>query len=148
MIVFCYNLVPVGLSLNFHYSISKLDWKAHSNPIFLNLRLIKFFDLVKLRNLIFVHRYLNNRLPPCIYDTFHFNRVDLNINVRSRTPGVLVEKFCNTASFGEYSIESQSIKIWNSIQRNLQIADLSQLSFAKFKTIVRNYMLTIYFEEL
>ena len=99
--------------------ISKLDWKAHSNLIFLNLKLIKFFDLAKLRNLFFVHRYLQNKLPPCIYDIFHFKRVDLNINVGSRTPGLLAKHFCNTASIGEYSIESQSIKIWNSTQRVL-----------------------------
>ena len=128
--------------------IFKLDWKAHSNPIFLNLELIKLFVLVKLRNLFFVHHYLQNKLPPCIYDIFHFNRVNFNINVRSRTQGLPAEHFCNTASFGEYSIESQSIKIWNSTKRVLQIADLSGLSFSKFKSLVRNYMFTIHFDDL
>ena len=54
----------------------------HSSPLFKNIRLVKFFDLVKLHILIFMYKFHNDLLPSVFRDFFiSFNTIH-NYNTR------------------------------------------------------------------
>ena len=67
-----------------------LDWKSHisetsiklrratgalSNPIFSDLGILKFFNLVEVLNILFVHQLFNVDLPEDLLDTFDFSKI-------------------------------------------------------------------------
>ena len=46
------------------------DFKAHSEPIFKELKVLKFQDMVRVQNCLFVHDFLNGNLPNSFENTF------------------------------------------------------------------------------
>ena len=44
------------------------QFDAHSTPLFKNLRILKFSDLVNFHTSIFMHKFYNNKLPPFFSD--------------------------------------------------------------------------------
>ena len=50
------------------------DFKAHSEPLFKKLEILKFKDNIILQNCLFVYDYLKENLPNSFTDTFR--RVD------------------------------------------------------------------------
>ena len=126
--------------------ISNSDWRAHSTPLFFNFNFMKFFDFVKYRNILFIHQFLNNELPQCLHNTFSFAHLNSNINTRGRTAGLLVQHRFNTVTFGQNSIQNQSISAWNLMQLNLQIDDLSKLPLHKVKRLSKSYFISSYID--
>ena len=54
--------------------ISFADFRAHTDPLFKELKLLKIMDIVKLNNVIFVHNVLNDKAPKHFHDYFPLNR--------------------------------------------------------------------------
>jgi hypothetical protein len=50
------------------------EFRAHSSPLFLELKLLKIFDLVEVLNILFIHQYLNSKLPIDTFHTFTFQK--------------------------------------------------------------------------
>ena len=55
---------------------------ALSNLIFSNLRILKFFDIVEVLNILFVHQYLNENLPCNLLKTLKFNKISHSFKAR------------------------------------------------------------------
>jgi len=125
-------------------TLSHSRWLAHTTPLFANLKILKFFDYVKVLNILFLHQFLNDKLPQALRDTFTFRRFDIIHNTRGRRTGSLVQFRFNTVSFGQFSIQNQAISAWNSIQTYLQLDDLSDLSYSKLHNLVKSYFLSMY----
>ena len=51
-------------------TIKFADFDAHSDPLFKELKVLKIQDFVKLQNCLFVHDFLNNKLPVCFDNYF------------------------------------------------------------------------------
>ena len=60
-----------------------------SAPLFHNFKILTIFDLVKLLNILFIHKYLNFNLLSDLCDTFNFVYIDHNYATRNRTMGLL-----------------------------------------------------------
>ena len=50
--------------------INKTEYRAHTNPLFIENNLLKLEDLVDLNTYIFVYKAKNNLLPNCIQNLF------------------------------------------------------------------------------
>ena len=50
--------------------ITKSEFNAHTNPLFRELKILKLVDQITFLNCLFVHDYLNKRLPKSFDNTF------------------------------------------------------------------------------
>ena len=126
--------------------ISKSDWLSHTSPIFYDLKILKFFDIVKFLNILFVYKFLNGKVPSAIRNTFKFQHFDSYSSIRRRKTGVLVQHRFKTFSFGLHSIENQSILSWDTIHSELEIDNLSKLPYSKLQDLIKSFFLDNYID--
>ena len=50
--------------------ISRAGFNAHTTPLFKSLKILKVYDQITLLNCLFVHDYLNGKLPKSFDNTF------------------------------------------------------------------------------
>ena len=106
------------------------DFKAHSEPLFKQLNILKFKDNIVLQNCMFVYDYLKGNLPNSFDDAF--NRVDEchSIGTRSAEKGLLLIPRYNGTWYGLKSIYKNCINSWNLLTR-----EINKLEKAKSKKI-------------
>ena len=120
------------------------DFQAPSKPLFLQLNLLYFSDLVKLRNILLVHDILNAQSPTDITDTYSLKGYDASHNTRGRSLGLLAKPQCRTTKFGLNSVTYQSILNWNDLQSHYKEINLSLISRSKLQNLAFNYFLQQY----
>ena len=134
------------------------DFKAHSNPIFKELKILKVEDSIHVLNCLFVHDYFNNKLPKPFISSFN-NVSDLHsLSTRRAANGCLVIASCNSTKYGLKSINRLCIDSWNNITKAQKIIDevkikadneqapidLYNISKSKLKKILNDYFLDSY----
>ena len=124
--------------------INFVDFRANPNPLYINDRILKLGDQIRLQNCLFVHDYLNDSLPAC-FDDYYFklNYLYFNALTRNANLGCLFLPSKNTTRYGLQSITQKSITTWNHITKNMKI-DLSSISRYKLKTRLTQYFLDQY----
>ena len=134
------------------------EFRAHSEPLFKDLEILKFVDNITLNNCIFVHDYLSGHLPQSYINTF--TRIDNkhSIETRQASTGMLVNPRCNTVTFGIKCIYKKCIHSWNKLTTDINHTqkskivnklktvdvDFSQLSRTKLKETIKSHLLSIY----
>ena len=93
------------------------QFRAHSAPLFADLKLLTIFDLVKVLNILFVHDVLNKNVPDEVLECFNFTAKMHDHYTRENVAGCLEIPNVNTNSYGISSLSFQSISNWNSISR-------------------------------
>ena len=89
------------------------EFNAHSDPLFKDLKVLKLLDNVKLQNVLFVHDYLNNKLPDC-FDNYFTILSDLHDKkTKACELGCLISLISNTKKYGIKSFTHKCIDIWN-----------------------------------
>ena len=63
--------------------------RTPSNPIFSDLGILKFFNLVEVLNILFVHQLFNVDLPEDLMDTFDFSKISHSFNTRGSWSSLL-----------------------------------------------------------
>ena len=124
--------------------ICNASYRAHTDTLFLDLRILKFFDFVKYLNLLFVYNFLNNKLPSAFNNIFHFHRSTFSQFTRRSKKCFLALYNFKTATYGQYSIQNQAISIWNHLHETIHLDDLSVLSFSELKHWSKLYFLSLY----
>ena len=126
-------------------------YKLHSEPLFKQLSILKFTDIIKTYNCLFVHDYLNGKLPSS-FDNI-FKKVDNihNVNTRSASKGLISLSNCRSSSFGLKSIYRNCIISWNTLAKEMhktqngQIPiDLQNISRKKLKYILKTFAIDLY----
>ena len=103
------------------------DFNAPSNPIYAENLILKLEDIIKQKNCLFVHDFLNGILPDCFEDFFSkLNAVYNNIVTRNSSLGALYLPTINTTSYGLNSVTYKAIQCWNHVTNSYGI-DLSNL---------------------
>ena len=120
------------------------DYRANSNPLYINQGILKLQDFIRLQNCLFVHDYLNNALPSC-FDDYYFklNYLYFNVQTRNSNLGCLFSPSKNTTKYGLHSITQKSINSWNAITKDIK-TDLSNMSRYKLKTVLTEYFIRHY----
>ena len=93
-------------------TFSKFD--AHSNPIFHQLEIMKFPDLVYLYTALFMHDYYTKNLP------ISFNSYFVQVNLKHSYNTRLAAKSSYSlpqirTNYGKFNIKYSGVKIWNSM---------------------------------
>jgi hypothetical protein len=108
----------------------------HMAPIYKDLKLLKFRDLVTLKNLLFVHDYFNNNLPESFAG--YFTRTgDLHPhNTRNASQGHLYVPATDSVRYGRKSFKLQAILSWNNCIDQFPGVDLALLPHHIFKRLI------------
>ena len=80
--------------------------RTPSNPIFSNLGILKFFDIVEVLNILFVHQYLNQNLPSDLLKTLKFIKISHSFNTRDNVLGLLKLPSVKTHNYGSNSFSN------------------------------------------
>ena len=112
------------------------DFNSPSKPLYISNKILKLNDVIKLRNCLFVHDFLNNLLPNCFYDYFKELNLIYTHDTRSSSLGCLYVPLVNTTTYGINSITYKSIQCWNRISRlyGINLSELSRNNLKKTLT--------------
>ena len=134
------------------------DFKAHSEPLFKELSILKFQHHIDVTNCIFVYDFLHNNLPPAYINTFtRLDETDTCLTRQASTGQLFIPSF-NTTTFGLKCINKRCINSWNNISREINKInkqkyvnkfecpniDLSKLSRGVLKEILNKHILSQY----
>ena len=122
------------------------DFRAHTSPIFLDYKLLSFFDFIKYLNIIFIFKIFNRMLPRPLLENLQITRLNdvVRHEVMRCKSGLLKLPQVKTVTYGNYSILYQSFLAWNELQNFLTFDDMSALAFDQLKDLIRMYFLSTY----
>ena len=120
------------------------DFHADSSPLFRNENLLKLTDIVKIKNILFIHDYLNKSLPICFENDFHkLENIYTSIRTRNTALGCLFVPKRRTTTYGLSCIAQKSINTWNSFTK-LYNCNLALLPKVKLKNKLKEHFLDQY----
>ena len=88
------------------------NFKAHSSPLFSYFDILKFSEIVKLQNVLFLHDIFKAVIPSAVIDTFDIDFTHAR-KTRSCTLGQINTVIRNTVTYGTGSWKLQAIDSWN-----------------------------------
>ena len=126
--------------------------RAHSSPLFRDLKILKFSDLVQTQILNIMHGFLRGELPPVIADKFILNtpgrtpRIPQHFSdcTRSFLTGNVIPSY-KVHNYRKFTLFCRAPSIWNSIvARN--IPDINNVPFSKsfFKKVIKLILIDPY----
>ena len=133
------------------------DFRAHSEPLFKQLDILKFTDNIVLQNCLFVFDYFKGNLPNS-FDNNIFTRVDSSHSTETRSAdlGMLSIPRYQGTSYGLKSIYKSCINSWNLLTKEIaksikksktkdtKIDLLNMFSRNRLKTTISKYLLSLY----
>ena len=111
---------------------------AQSNPIFSQLSLIQFMDLVTMQTVIFMFQYYHNLLPKAVdnYFTVIYSKHNYNTRLASESTYYIDQVRTN---YGKFNLHFSGPSIWNSLDE-----ELKSLSLRLFKQNLTKQFLLYY----
>ena len=76
------------------------DYKAHSEPLFKQVEILKFMDSLSIQNCVFVYDYLHGNLPNSFTETFKRIEDSHGTQTRQACTGMLKTPFYKSTEFG------------------------------------------------
>ena len=100
------------------------EFRAHSEPLFKKLQILKFRDSIAVNNCSFVYDYFHNNLPISFTNTF-IRTDDLHeYSTRQSTTGKLSIPSYKTTTFGLKCIYKRCINSWNTLSTEINLTNL------------------------
>ena len=124
--------------------MSFADFHAPVDPLYCNLKLIKFSDLVHLKNVLFTHSLYHKNLPVALLNTFNIDFTHA-YPTRSSTRGLINSYIKNTTCFGINSVKNQCILSWNHCHNLLPGVRFIDFTAARLKSALKTRFLVSYF---
>ena len=138
------------------------EFKAHSEPLFKKLQILKFSDTLLLNNCLFVYDYFHTKLPNSFNNTFTRTNNLYEYSTRQATTGKLFIPPLHTTTFGLKCIYKRCIDSWNKIstefnlinkvnnQNNPNIKDIDLLNYSRsvLKDNISKHILSTYEEQI
>ena len=91
------------------------DFNSHTNPLFINLKLLKVKDLIKLHQLKLIFEFYEQVIPTDLQNLFTFSRDmhTINLVLRSARKNFLYIPAIKTSIYGYRSMKFHCAKLWN-----------------------------------
>ena len=136
------------------------EFRAHSEPLFKQLEILKFRDNIAVNNCLFVYDYFSNELPVSFSNTFKITYDLHKYSTRQATTGKLYIPRYKTTTFGLKCIYKRCIDSWNTLSteinsininnnvNTLEIKDINLLKFSRtvLKDTLTKHILSTYEE--
>ena len=108
------------------------DFQAHSNPLFIDLKILKIRDIIKLNHLNLLYNYLSMSLPTDLNTLFKLNTTIHTHDTRQTFHVPII----NSSSYGNRSIKFYVPNLWNEIfSKNLTIGQGRTVTFDQIKSL-------------
>ena len=93
------------------------DFDCHSNPLFIDLKILKIRDLIKLQHLKLAYEYCNEIIPNDLLSLFNSCKDvhSTNMNLKSNRKNCLFLPSVKTVHSGSRSLKYQCASLWNHI---------------------------------
>ena len=132
------------------------DYRSHAPPIFSDLKLLRFPDLIQVQNISLIQKIRTNPLivPPALVSIMNFDLTHSR-DTRGQTFGLINKSHHSTVKYGLKSLKSHCINSWNSFiphsmnffrQSSLYKSNNSPLDFShsSLKTFASSYFINSY----
>ena len=86
-----------------------------TNPLFRNLKIMKFKDILAYNNCIFAHDQLNENLPESFSNFFMTAPAQHNYNTRGSCNNSIIKSITNSVTYGLNSVRHRAASDWNVI---------------------------------
>ena len=128
--------------------MSRAGFNAHTSPLFKTLDILKIQDQIILLNCLFVHDFLNGKLPKSFDNTFiklsDVGSKDNIINTINSDLGCLFLPTVNSTKYGLNSVYRNSIISWNFYVKLFNKDNISTMSKNELKNKIKKHMLSTY----
>ena len=126
--------------------LNSVSFNEHTNLLFYNNKIIKFPDVVKTNQLLFVKQFINKNLPDDLINLFTFSTNIHNYITRSSmNSGLFIPKVSST-NYGLHSLKYVAPCAWNDFSR--VHPEISKFNNTKtFKKYINNFFLEQYKSE-
>ena len=89
------------------------DFRSHTNPLFIKLKMLKVRDIIKSQQLKLVYEFMNNVLPSDLHNLFTLSSDIHNYNLNSVYKQLLHIPRIYTVTYGNKSIKFHCAELWN-----------------------------------
>ena len=113
-------------------TICKMAYREHTNQLFINLYVLKFYDLVEYVTIQFMYKAKNNKLPRDIQELFN-----LRSKSSSRRPWTFIKPTARTNT-KYHSISCKGVHLWNGISEFLRSCEPWSALKRQFKQLKIN----------
>ena len=97
--------------------INFATFNRHTNPLFLEDKIIKFPDIIKLNQLMLVQQFNNKTLPRQLENLMeHIANIHNHFIHTSSNTGLFIPQISST-NFGSYSLNYMAPYVWNNFSR-------------------------------
>ena len=114
------------------------------NPLYKNIRVLKFEDQIKIQNFLLAHDFFNNNLPDTFNNLFSLVNNSHNRNTRAAAKNHFRPPKVRTSIYGLKSITYQSVTYWNKFNLLFENSSLFNKSKVLCKRIIYNHILNSY----
>ncbi len=119
------------------------DLHANADPLYKIHNVLKLKDLVASQNCLFVHDFLNKKLPICFNTYFQLVSEIHSTNTRNSLLGCIQVPYFSTTKYGLNSATRKCIDCWNFFTKTFN-CNLSELSRPVLKRKILKYCLGSY----
>ena len=128
--------------------MTRAGFNAHTNPIFKSLEILKIQDQITFFNCLFVHDFLNGKLPKS-FDNSFIKLSDVGskeniINTINSDLGCLFLPNVKSTTYGLNSLNRNSIISWNIYVKLFNKDDIVSMSKNELKNKIKKHMLSTY----
>ena len=128
--------------------MTRAGFNAHTSPLFKSMEILKIHDQITLSNCLFVHDFLNGKLPKSFENTFiklsDVGSVDNTVSTINSDLGCLFLPNVNSTTYGLNSLYRNSIINWNTYTILFNKDNLVTMSKNELKSKIKVHMLSIY----
>ena len=118
--------------------------RVSATPLYAEVGVLKLFDQVKLMNILYIHKYLNGKLPQDTLKTLKFERTSHSIGTKGNSIGLLKRPNVKTTYYGLNSFSRSSLNQYNELQKHNRNVGLRELRFSKLKSLATDFLLNQY----
>ena len=102
-----------------------------SNPLFRNLKITKFKDILAYNKFIFVHDQLNENLPENFCNFFMTASAQHNYNTRCSHNNSIIKSTTNSVTYGLNSVKHRATSDWNAIIKHINTIGIDRQDLMK-----------------
>ena len=127
--------------------ISFKDRNTPCGPLYNEMKIIKFFDLITFYNCVFIAEHLNQNLPSSFGNYFTYMANQHHHNTRGTVRKLVNVPQCNTSFYGTHSITAKSVRDWNNLQKKITFEfNRENVITPKLMLTVKEFFLTSYLD--